>query len=801
MSKPKALPVGRLRASLPPERIPYADSTLIPEKPVAAGTQPRALMALETGLAIDDPGFNVFVAGEPDLGRTYLVTTFLSPRAARMPVPEDLLYVHNFVDPDRPRLIAMAAGQGKRLKKDLDKAVAAIRKELPKLLDEDAFATKRDKLARGFADRREDMIRDMEQAASQQGFELDMDEQGAMTLYPLVEGKVISEADYDRLEPELRKTLKKRGDAILADMTSSLRKLSREEQDFQEDQRSLEKALLQRLVDKYVGPLLRGHKQNKAVTGYLKALIQDVMDNMDNFLPQGQESAAASLFGPADPSSGEDFFTRYTVNRFVDNCGAKGAPLVIEDHPTVTNLLGCIEREAEMGALYTDFSLIKAGALHRANGGFLVLRMEDLFANPEAWDGLLRALRSGRARVEDPGDGQEHSRARTIRPEPIPLDVRVILVGTDRVYEGLLELDDRFPKLFKLKAHMQDTVPRNAANIRHYVHTLGAMIRQTSLLPFDRGALAGLVDHGSRMAEDQKSLALHFPLAREVMIEASALARKSRKRVVTRPLLDKALANRTFRSNLYEEEFLADYDRELIKVRTSGREVGRANGLAVIMYGDHEFGLSHQIACTVGVGHGGIIDLEREAELGGPIHTKGMMILKSYLLGLFAQDKPLVLTGSLAFEQSYAGIEGDSASGAELAALLSALADAPIDLSLAFTGAVSQSGAIMAVGGVTPKIEGFFKVCKRKKLTGHQGVILPKDNVDHLMLSDEVCAAVDAGKFHIYPVTAIGQAMELLTGLKAGTRTKRGNFPKGTLYRRVNDRLAELADLAEMSKD
>ncbi|BBD09491.1 Lon protease family protein [Desulfovibrio ferrophilus] len=800
MPKPKALPAKRLRATLAPERIPYADSNAISEKTRLIPSQPRALMALETGLSIDDPGFNVFVAGEANLGRTYLVTTFLEPRAARMPVPDDLLYVHNFMDQDKPQLLSVPAGRGKRLKKQLADALAAIRKELPKRMDEDSFVKKRDKLARSFADRREDLLRDMEALASKQGFELDMDEQGGMTLYPLVEGKVVSEADYDRLEPRLRKTLKTRGDSILTEMTKSLRLISKEEQDFQEDQRSLEKSVLGRLADKHLNPLFQECRSHEGMSGYLKAVRKDILESLDNFMPQPEGMSGLGMLGMPDPASAEDFFGRYDVNRFVDNCCTKGAPIVIEDHPTLTNLLGCIEREAEMGALYTDFSLIKSGALHKANGGFLVLRMEDLVQNPDAWDGLLRALRAGKARIEDPGESQEHSRARTIQPEPIPLDVRVILVGSDMIYEALLDVDDRFPKLFKLKAHMQDNVPRNATSIRQYVSTLGRIIRKAELLPFDRGALAGLVDYASAMAEDQKQLSLRFPQAREVMIEAAALARKAKLKVVGRKELDKALANRKFRANLYEEEFLADYDRELIKVSTTGQAVGRANGLAVVMYGDHEFGLTHQIACTVGVGHGGIIDLEREAELGGPIHTKGMMILKSYLLGLFAQDKPLVMTGSLAFEQSYAGIEGDSASGAELAALLSALADVPVNLSLSFTGAVSQSGAIMAVGGVTSKIEGFFKICKRRKLTGKQGVIMPKDNVDHLMLSDEVCAAVDKGLFHIYPVTRIEEAMELLTGLPAGRKTAKGKFPTSSLYHRVDGRLAELAELADTSK-
>jgi len=798
MPKTKPLPASRLRAQFPPARIPYADSTKIPLSSKARPPQPRALQALEMGLTVDDPGFNVFVAGEPNLGRTYLAMDFLRPRAAKMPEPGDMLYAHNFLDPDRPRLLRMPAGGGKVLKKELAKALAALRKDIPEALEKDAFINKRETLVRSFQDKRETLLREMEKAATSEGFDLDMDDQGGMTLYPLVEGKVVSEQDYDRLDPELRKTLKKRGDAIMSEMGRSLRRIGKEESDFRQDQRTLERAVVKDALERHLRPLRKKYARSKDLAAYLKAVWDDVLESMDQFLPQ--DAAPQATSGPLaglEAAAAEDFFTRYDVNRFVDNCATKGAPIIFEDHPTPVNLLGSIEREAEMGALYTDFTLIKAGALHRANGGFLVLRIEDLSQNPDAWEGLLRALRSGKSRIEDHGGTEDHARAKTIQPEPVPLEVRVILVGTDEAYEALLAMDDRFPKLFKLKAHMQDTVPRNPSSVRHYLHSLARIIDETRLPPFDRTALAAMIDHASHMAEDQQKLSLQLPTAREVMIEAAALARRARRRRVEGGDIATALANRKFRANLYEEEFLADYDRELIKVSTSGAAVGRANGLSVTMYGDHEFGLPHQIACTVGVGHGGIIDLEREAELGGPIHTKAMMILKSYLLGLFAQDKPLVLTGSLCFEQSYAGIEGDSASGAELAALLSALGGVPIDLSLAFTGAVSQSGEIMAVGGVTPKIEGFFKVCSQRGLTGSQGVVIPRDNVTHLMLCDEVAQAVEQGRFHIHPVTSIEQAMELLTGLPAGRRTRGGAFPEGSLYRRVDQRLAELARLAK----
>jgi predicted ATP-dependent protease len=811
MSKVKPLPPHKLRAEFPASKIPYADSAAIPENGNLTPPQPRALMALAQALLISDPGYNVFVAGEPNLGRTYLVKDFLAPRAARMDAPPDLLYLYNFDDSDRPRCMALPAGRGRELKSGLTEAMDAVRRDIPALFEQEAFQQRREALFKAFSDIREKLLSEMEETAGAQGFDLDLDDQGSMTLYPLVEGKVVSEADFERLDPALRKSLKSRSDRILEDMTTTLRSLGAKERDYRKSQLDLEKAAVAEVLAERLDPLAARFADLPELVEFLAALRLDVLDNLDQFLPResapaGSGPAPAHAMPHGSEGPAEDFFVRYGVNLFVDNSAAKGAPIVVEDHPTPANLLGVIEREAEMGALYTDFSLVKAGSLHRAGGGFLILHCEDILSLPEAWEGLLRALRSGQARIEDPGD-EDRARTKTIEPDPVPLKVKVILIGTDETYELLLSHDDRFAKLFKLKAHLQDTVERSAAAVRTYVRTLGRIIREGELPVFDREALAGLVDYATRLAGDQKKLALHLPLARELMIEAAAVARAGKSKavdrkdvVVGRKDVEEARRNRRFRANLYEEEFMADYDRQLIKVQTTGRAVGRANGLAVTMLGDYEFGLPHQIACNVGVGHGGIMDLEREAELGGPIHTKGMMILKSYLLGLFAQDKPLVMTGSLCFEQSYVEVEGDSASGAELAALLSALAETPLSLSLAFTGAVSHSGGIMAVGGVTQKVEGFFRVCQRRGLSGEQGVILPADNVVHLMCGDDVVEAVRKGKFHIYPVTSIEQAMELLTGMPTGRRLPGGGFTPGSLYRRVDNRLRTLAKLAEKAK-
>lgn len=793
MSMPKPLPSRKLRARLDPQRIAYSDSTKISCSHPMVPMQPRALQALELGLAISKKEYNIFVVGEPQLGRTYLVQNFLEPRAAKRPIPPDWIYVFNFEDPDRSLAVSLPSGQAKAFKTELAGVIHRIRDEVPLRFGQEHYIRKKEKLIRQFQNSKEEVMVKMEEQASRHGFNLCFDEQGNVNLYPIVDGKVLNGQEVEKLESVLRVKLKTESDRTLDAMLGLLRQINAREQDLREGERKLEREVLEQVLAERLDPFVGKYAAHQRLNAYLRALRQDLVDNQDQFKPKEPSPASA---GPEPASTADGFFERFVVNLFVDNSRLKGAPIVVEDNPTFFNLLGCIEREAEWGALFTDYTLLKPGALHRANGGFLVLHIEDVLQHPQAWEGLLRALRSMQIRIEDPGDHHETIRTKTIVPEPIPLEVKVVLVGAEEAYDLLLAYDDRFPKLFKIKGQIQETVDRNADSIRKYVTTLARVIREDALLPFDREALAWLVDFASRLAEDQKKLSLRLPIVREVMIEASAMSAMHGAAMVDRQSLEQAWGARNYRANLYEEEFLSEYDRQLIKVATSGFAVGQANGLSVTFLGDYELGLPHQISCTVGVGHGGIIDLEREAELGGPIHTKGMMILKSYLLKLFAQNKPVVLNASLCFEQSYAKVDGDSASGAELAALISALSGRPNNLSLSFTGAVSQSGAIMAVGGVTRKIEGFFEVCRRRGLTGKQGVIIPEDNVVHLMLKQDVVDAVEGGLFHIYPVGCIEQALEILTGLPAGRCLKNGSFSAGSLYRAVDDRLRELEYLA-----
>lgn len=803
MTKIHALSADKLYASFDAEKIPWNTSSDIPKNLRKNFSQTRAVNALNLAVNIKDNGYNIYLAGENDLGRAYMLKNFLKPIAIKQETPPDLLYVNNFENADNPILLKVCAGQGRVLKNELAKILQQIKKEIPLRFETEAYEKKKQALMSNFQKIRECFIKDMDSIAEKQGFNLDIDEQGSLTLYPLVEGKRLSDEEFEMLDVNIRSAIKRKSDHLLHSMTAVIKKLSKAEREFKEDQKELEKEVITDVLQKYFLPFQEKFCKNagkylEGVKLFFENIHKDILENMDLFL--ARESLIplnlADLSAPALPSQ-EHNLSRYEINLFVDNSELKGAPIIFESHPTFFNVLGCIERESEMGALSTNFTLIKAGSIHKANGGYLAIHIDDILCHPNAWDGLMRVLRAQKSKVED--DSSELVKTKTLSPEALDLNVKVILIGDDDIYDSLLESDDRFLKLFKIKAQMSSDTDRNLKNIKAWLHNLVHIVDESDLLPFDREAMAALVDYSTLLCEDHTKISLKFPRIRETMIEASALAKMDSKEIVGREYIYKAYEEKMFRSAYIEELFMEEYNRDMIKIQTSGFAVGRVNGLSVTHTGDFEFGLPHQISCTVGVGHGGIIDLERESELAGPIHTKAMMILKSYLVDQFAHNKPLVLTGSLCFEQSYNGIEGDSASGAELVALLSAISKTPINLSLAMTGAVSQAGEIMAVGGVTRKIEGFFKLCEQRGLTGKQGVLIPKDNIEHLMLSEQVRNAVEKGLFAVYPVSHITEALELLTGIPAGKRTKAGNFPKNSLFYTVDMELHELGWLAENS--
>ena len=803
------LPSSRLHATYDPALIPVDSSSELKGQVLQrVPYQDRAMKALDLALNIKVSGFNVYLAGSSNLGRSFIVRNYLAPLAKKAPTPPDMIYVHNFTDTEQPVLITLPSGQGRKLRQALQTTLKSICTTAEARIHGQGFLRQRSSLVENYQSERTRLLDRINTMAAHKGFTLDFDEKGDITLCPLIKGRRVSGEELASLDPEIQSLLHTKGMDVSQhiQMSSLWQELTRTDESFQDKEKELKKSILAQVLESKLTPLQTRTIKPVSQAGMAESaeklnkffadLSQDMVENIENLLAPRPKNDPAT--GQQQAWSREELLANYRVNLFVDNGSLKGAPVVVEDHPTASNLLGCIERESEMGALVTDFTLIKSGSLHRANGGYLVLRMDDLMTNAAAWEGLLRSLRTNLARMDESSDLPENAmRSKGLRPDPVPLNVKVILIGDEYLYEGLLDSDERFGKLFRIKAELSDAMPRNAAGVRQYLNAICRIINSDKLPPFDRTALAWLVELGSHICEDQKRLSLKFPLIREYMVEAAALAQMEKAQAVTGAILEKAYAARLYRVNLIEDAYMEEYDRNVIRVETSGQAVGQINGLAVTTYGNFEFGLPHRISCTVGVGHDGISDIEREAELGGPIHTKAMMILMSYLTGVFASRKPLSLSGSLFFEQSYAGIEGDSASGAELAALLSALAEVPLRLDLAFTGAVSHSGQIMAVGGVTQKVEGFFKVCSRQKLTGTQGVILPADNVDHLMLAPNVLKAVDEGRFAVYPVRSIEEALQLLTGMPAGRRRKDGTFTKGSLYEKVDRRLSLLGEYGQ----
>lgn len=791
MRKPSPLPARQMTAAFNCPKIPWASSAEIPLS-VKNGRNPyqaRAMQALDLSLSIDVAGYNIYVCGEPNSGRTHTVFSYLKNRASKKAIPDDLIYARNFNDADAPVLLALPAGAGKKFKNLIRELITHIRLDLDKKLSGNIYARQRTELQTRYQSRRNDLLHKMETIASSKGFTVEMDENDAVILSAQNEAK----SRYKN-----QSELKKSGENLSRSLSGYLRELRKAEALLQESEHSLDKSAMAQTLDilfpSYENKILKIRSDAK-IKNYLEDLKKDILANTANFLA---DYAQENPQGSQNDDNEAGFFKRYDINLFVDNSDLTGAPIIVEDHPNAVNLLGCMERESEMGALVTDFTLIRSGSLHRANGGFLIIHADDLLQHPLAWDGLLRALRANTAKIIDEGEILDSPlRTRGLWPEPVKLNLKVILIGDDDLYELLLEREEQFEKLFRVKAHLMPEIERNSTNIRTYLTSLAQIAKNDQLLPFDNGALAWLVNLGSHLCQDQRKLSLKFPLLREYMVEASAFARAEGNPCVTAAILETASTRRAHRANLVEEFYHEDYERQIMKVKTSGKAIGQVNGLAVSWTGNYEFGLPHRISCAVGVGHDGIIDLEREADLGGPIHTKAIMILKTYLTSLFASKRPLVLSATIHFEQNYGEIEGDSASGAELVALLSALAQAPVRLDLAFTGAVSHSGEIMAVGGVTPKIEGFYKICKAAGLTGTQGVIIPADNIANLMLSPQIIASAEKGEFSIYPVRHIEEALYLLTDFAPGKRRKDGSFTRKSLFDLVDRRLELLGVFAQ----
>jgi lon-related putative ATP-dependent protease len=754
--------------------------------------QERAVRALRFGLDIQEKGFNIFVAGRPGTGRTTAIERFLDEIATTKPAPNDWCYVHNFQDSYRPHAIRLPAGQAYEFQKDINALIKSLAQEIKSSFEGEHYANERDAALKAFEEQKEKIIEEMGFFAQKSGFGLQPTPIGIMPI-PVKNGKPMNDKDFLALTDKEREGLKQAQDKVQQAIENVLRQTRTLEASAQEALEKLDEQVVHFVLDHLTESLSQKYKSQPDLLAHLQAIEANILDNIARFKPEAGESekqAGGPKRAPTD---------KYRVNVLVDNSKLKGAPVVVEMNPTYSNLFGRIEQEAFMGALVTDFKLIRGGSLHKANGGYLVLPAEDVIRNPFTWESLKRCLLNSEIAIEEPVEAPVFT-TKSLRPEPIPLNAKVILIGRSEIYQLLLAYDEHFNELFKVKADFDSQMDWSDAHVQDYASFVCTLCETEHLTHLDASGLARVVEHGARLAEDQAKLSTRFGDIADVIREANYYANQDKAELVKATHIERAIEERYYRSALIQERLQEMIAKGVIKIDVAGEAVGQVNGLSVLQLGDISFGQPSRITASIGLGKNGVVNVEREAEMSGPTHTKGVLILSGYLAQLFAQDKPLSLNAHLVFEQNYGGVDGDSASSTELYAILSALAGVPIKQSIAVTGSVNQKGEVQAIGGVNEKIEGFFEVCKAKGLSGEQGVMIPASNISNLMLKQEIVDAVQAGKFHLWSVDTIESGIEVLTGVPAG-RNADGGFACDGIFACVDQRLKRMAEeLAKFSE-
>ena len=794
----KPLPADRLRRRCELDELHFQTTDDLPYTQKIIG-QDRAVRAIRLGLAIHAPGYNVFVVGHIGTGRNTTINRFLEEAPAKGSPPPDLAYVHNFKEPDSPRLLVFAAGRGSRFRDAVHSFVAGLKRGLPRVFDSDEYGRERRAVLEGYKERQKDLFRRFEDKVEREGFRLEQVQMGPIvrpTIVPLIGGEP---AALDRLEEQIQagkltkeeaNSIEERHDDLVQEMEQVLKEARLIDQEAQVRIERLDIDLVMPLIHDPIAQLRTDYRE-KSVDVFLDELEEDMLIHLDRFREK-PEPAELPGMGPTPPAP--DQLLEYRVNLIVDNAAIKGPPVVSESFPSYKNLFGAIERTLDrVGEGRSHFTQIKAGSYLRANGGYLVLNAEDVLSEMGVWSTLKRTLRTGTLEIQSPDSAFAFSTS-MLKPEPIECDVKVVMVGDHNVYRALFHTDSEFRKIFKVKAEFDTVMKATPDNIHEYATFIRKITGTESLRPFDRSGASSIVEWGMREAGRGGRLSSQFTQIADVIREASWWATQHGAAMVSAAHVDEALAARRDRVSLSREKmFEAIADGSLL-LDVTGARVGQINGLVVYEMGDHEFGVPSRITASLSMGRAGIVNIEREVDMSGPTHDKGVLILAGYLRLLFAQDRPLTLSASLAFEQSYGSVDGDSASSAEMYALLSALASAPIRQGMAVTGSVNQMGEIQPIGGVNEKIEGWFAACgARGDLTGEQGVLIPALNVDDLMLEPEVVEAVRAGRFSVYPVATIAEGIELLTGIPAGERRDGSRFTEGSIFDRSDRRLEELA--------
>lgn len=770
------------------------------ELPSFVGTigQEKAMNALDFGLSLDSTGFNIYMLGENGTGKLTTIKSILTKKSPGEPVPSDWCYAYNFKDPDVPMAIALEPGRGVVFQKDMDELIKILRVEIPKVFESREYEKQKNRLAEEFQKKQKDLFSSLEDEAAAKGFSIRKTVSGLLTVPVKKTGEPLNEEEFEALDEKTRKKIEEIGKLLQEKLDDIVRAIREGEKLVKELLGRLEREVALSAVGHLIDELKSKYRDHEKITLYLEDVKEDVLAHLEDF--KVQEEQAPPLPFMKLPKV-EPTFTRYTVNVLVNNKECKGAPCVFEINPTYYNLFGRIEHKLQYGMAITDFSMIKAGSLHRANGGYIVINVLDLLRNLFAYDALKRAIRNRELRIEDIWEQYRLVSTTTLRPEAIPLNVKVILVGTPYLYYLLYNLDEEYRELFKVKADFDSRMPRTVENMQKYASFVATRCREENLLPFDKSGVAKVVEYGSRLAEHQEKLSSRFSDVADLVRESNYWASKAESRFVSGEHVERAVNEKIYRNNRIEERLREMMLEGSLIVDTEGEKIGQVNGLAILDLGDYSFGKPSRITARTYAGKAGVVNIERETKMSGKIHEKAILIITNYLGSKYATKKPISLSASITFEQLYEMVEGDSATCAELYALLSSIAGVPLKQGVAITGSMDQNGDIQPVGGVNEKVEGFFELCRLRGLDGSHGVIIPRRNVKNLMLKKDVVDTVRDGKFSIHPIERVEEGLEILTGMQAGELREDGTYPEDTVNYLVVKRLTEITEALKEKKE
>ncbi|MCK5511466.1 MAG: AAA family ATPase [Thermodesulfovibrionia bacterium] len=780
----------KLYRSCDPSELSFKTTEDIPPLEETIG-QERALRSLDFGVGIDDIGFNIYILGESGTGKMTTIKNILEKKSKDRPVPNDWCYVYNFDNPDEPGALSLPPGMGLSLQKDMDELVKALQQELPTIFESKEYEKQRTAILEDFQKQQKDIFLDIEKEAKEKDFSLRKAVSGLALVPVKKSGETLSEEEYEGLDSKVRKKIEEIGKILQEKLDDTVRTVREKEKKIKEKLKQLERQAALSAVGHWIDELKNKYKEKQEVINYFEKVKEDILEHLEDFKPQEEQAPSLPFL---KPQKTELSFVRYSVNLFVNNRDTKGAPVIIESNPTYYNLFGRIEHKLQYGVALTDFSMIKAGSLQRANGGYLVTDSLEILKNIFVYDALKRAIKDQKIRIEDVWEQYRLISSVSLRPEAVPFNVKIVLVGDPRLYYLLFHLDPEYRDLFKVKADFDYRMLRSKENVTKYASFVRTKCKEKGLSPFDYGAVSKVIEYSSRLAEHQEKLSARFSEVADLIKEAHYWSKLENSDIVKTEHVEKALDEKIYRVNKVEKKIQEAIKEGTILVDMEGAVVGQINGLSVLDLGDYSFSIPSRITAKTYAGKAGIVNIERETKLSGKIHEKAVFILGAYLGGKYAQKRPFSLSASLTFEQLYGGVEGDSATCAEVYALLSSISGVPIKQSIAITGSMNQHGDVQPIGGVNEKIEGFFEVCKLNNLNGEQGVIIPKTNLINLILKKEVVEAVKDEKFNIYTIDNIEDGIEILTGMPPGELQPDGNYPEGTLNFLVSKKLQQFSE-------